>query len=55
LDCAKTILDRAFGKPREGQVVEQEDKLTKEYETLADIEAELIAEGLPIDRLKRQN
>ena len=55
LDCAKEILDRAFGKPREGQVVEQEDKLTKEYETLADIEAQLIAEGLPIDRLKRQN
>jgi hypothetical protein len=55
LDCAKAILDRAFGKPREAQVVEQEDKLTKEYETLADIEAELIAEGLPIDRLKRQS
>ena len=55
LACANAILDRGFGKPREGQVVEQEDILTKEYETLADIEAELIAEGLPIDRLKRQN
>jgi hypothetical protein len=55
LACANAILDRGYGKPREGQVVEQEDKLTKEYETLADIEAELIAEGLPIDRLKRQN
>ena len=55
LACATAILDRAFGKPREGQVVEQEDNLTKKYETLADIEAELIAEGIPIDRLKRQN
>jgi hypothetical protein len=49
---AKEILDRGYGKPREGQVVEQEDIVTKEYKTLADIEAELIAEGLPIDRLK---
>jgi hypothetical protein len=52
LACANAILDRGFGKPREGQVVEQEDILTMEYPTLDDLEAELIAEGIPIDRLR---
>lgn len=52
LACANAILDRAFGKPREGQVVEQEEMLTKGYPTLEDLEAELIAEGIPIDLLR---
>jgi hypothetical protein len=51
LACANTILDRAFGKTREGQVVEQQDVVTRRYETLAEIKAELIANGLPIDHL----
>ena len=50
LDCAKAILDRAFGKPREGEVVEQEDLLTTPYQTVAEAEAALIAEGIPIPR-----
>jgi hypothetical protein len=49
LACADAILDRAFGKPREGHVVEQEDILTMEYPTVADVEADLIALGIPID------
>lgn len=52
LACAKAILDRAFGKPLEGQVVEQEDTLTTPYRTVAEIEASLIARGIPIDRLR---
>ena len=52
LACAKTILDRGHGKPREGQVVEQEDMLTRTYPTLEDMEAAMIAEGIPIDRLR---
>jgi len=51
LACANTILDRAFGKPREGEVVEQQDIATMRYPTLAEIKAELIANGLPIDHL----
>jgi hypothetical protein len=50
LACAKAILDRAFGKPREGEVVEQEDLLTTPYQTVAEAEAALIAEGIPIPR-----
>jgi hypothetical protein len=52
LACANAILDRSFGKPRQGEVVEQEDILTMKYPTLADIEADLIARGLPIDHLR---
>jgi hypothetical protein len=51
LACANTILDRGFGKTREGQVVEQQDIVTRRYETLDEIKAELIANGLPIDHL----
>jgi len=51
LACAKVILDRAYGKPRAGQVVEQEDILTMEYSTLADLKAAVIADGIPIDLL----
>ena len=52
LACANAILDRGFGKPREEQVVEQEDLLTTEYRTVDEIEAALIAKGIPIDRLR---
>ena len=52
LACANAILDRGYGKPREGQVVEQEDMLTRTYPTLEDMEAAMIAEGIPIDRLR---
>jgi hypothetical protein len=52
LACANAILDRGYGKPREGQVVEQEDLLTTEYRTVDEIEAALIAKGIPIDRLR---
>ena len=50
LACANAILDRGYGKPREGEVVEQEDLRTTPYQTLAEAEAELIAEGIPIPR-----
>jgi hypothetical protein len=52
LDCANAILDRGFGKPREGEVVEQEDIVTATYPTLADVKAALIARGLPIDHMR---
>ena len=52
LACANAILDRGYGKPREGEVVEQEDLLTTEYRTVDEIEAALIAKGIPIDRLR---
>ena len=52
LACANAILDRGYGKPREGEVVEQEDLATMEYQTVEEAEAALIAEGIPIDRLR---
>jgi hypothetical protein len=50
LACANAILDRGHGKPREGEVVEQEDLRTTPYQTLAEAEAELVAQGIPIPR-----
>jgi hypothetical protein len=52
LACANAILDRAFGKPREAEVVEQQDNLTRTYPTLAEVEAAVIADGIPLDRLR---
>ncbi|HEV2624255.1 MAG TPA: hypothetical protein VGV62_03930 [Xanthobacteraceae bacterium] len=49
----KELNDRAWGKPRETLIVEQQDAvLLARYPTLDEIEADLIAHGLPIDRLK---
>ena len=50
LACANAILDWGYGKPREGEVVEQEDLRTTPYQTLAEAEAELVAQGIPIPR-----
>jgi hypothetical protein len=52
LAAANAILDRGFGKPVDGEVMEQLDRLATPYPTLAEIEADLIARGIPIDFLK---
>ena len=52
LACANAILDRAFGKPPEAEVVEQQDNLISTYPTLAEAEAAVIASGIPLDRLR---
>jgi hypothetical protein len=52
LACANAILDRGYGKPREGEVVEQEEMLTTPYQTVEEAEAALIASGFPLDRLR---
>jgi hypothetical protein len=46
------LLDRGYGKPKEHVQIEQQDTLTKRYQTLEEIKAELIANGLPIDHLE---
>jgi hypothetical protein len=49
----KELNDRAWGKPRETLLVEQQDAvLLARYPTLDEIKADLIAHGLPIDHLK---
>ena len=52
LAAANAILDRGYGKPRDGEVVEQEEILATPYQTVEEIEASLIAKGIPIDRLR---
>ena len=57
LAAAKAILERGWGKPRKAEVVEQEDFLTTPDppdQRLGEAKVALIAEGLPIDRLKAQ-
>jgi hypothetical protein len=49
----KELNDRAWGKPRETHIVEQQDAvILARYQTLDEIKAELIAHGLPIDHLE---
>jgi hypothetical protein len=55
LACANAILDRGYGKPREGDVVEQEEMRTTPYQTPAEAEAALSPEGLPIPRRERRS
>jgi hypothetical protein len=45
------LLDRGYGKPKEHVQIEQHD-VTMRYQTLDEIKAELIANGLPIDHLE---
>jgi hypothetical protein len=47
------LLDRGYGKPKEHVAVEQQETLTMRYQTLEEIKAGLIANGLPIDHLAR--
>jgi hypothetical protein len=52
LACANALLDRGHGKPREAAIFEQQETLTARYQSLDEIKAELIANGLPIDHLE---
>jgi hypothetical protein len=52
LACANVVLDRGHGKPRDHVTVEQQADIATPYPTLEELEAALIAEGIPIDRLK---
>jgi hypothetical protein len=49
--CANAVLDRGHGKPRDHIAVELQEVITKQYPTLEEIKADLIAHGLPIDHL----
>jgi hypothetical protein len=51
-ECAKALLDRGHGKPREAAIFEQQETHDATYQSLDEIKAELRANGLPIDHLE---
>ena len=51
LACAKELLDRAWGKPREQATVDQDLTGPAVYETLEDVRQRLIERGLPVDHM----
>jgi hypothetical protein len=52
-DATRELIYWGHGKPREHSVVEQNDIADVIYPTLEELRAQLIAEGLPLDRLEQ--
>jgi hypothetical protein len=52
LACARELLDRAWGKPREVLTVDGEVTVSAVYKSLEEMKQGLIEAGLPIDHLE---